>query len=506
MLFDQILDASRGGLAGLRSTSATAAFIVAISLALYLTTYPIYSLFLHPLSYVPGPKLSACTRIPYWIACIRGNQVRHMTKLHEKYGPVVRYGPNDLSYSDGRAWRDICLVPKGKKENPKESRFHGRPGKVFHIISEPTQERHAVLRNVFSPAFSEQALRRQEPMFRRYADLMVARGRQSAPSAVDMAKLLNFTTFDIMAELAFGESLGLLEANRYSDWLATTFELLRVLPIVQLIDFYPLSRKLFNLLEPPFARRIRLEHFNHTASRVDKRLERGPSPGKPDLWTLVENSEALTLDDMHSNAVLFMMAGTETSASLLTGLTYYLVTNPDKMKILTDEVRHAFPSSDSISFEGLAKLRYLNACIREGLRVYPSVPSAIPRVVAAGGNEILGKWIPGGTIVSVHHSATYRSPSNFRNPDLFAPERWLDDPDYADDNRDAHQPFSVGPRNCIGMNMAWHEMRLILAKLLYNFDLESDVGPDWRDQDVYVIWDRKPLMCRLKDASTASAT
>lgn len=87
-------------------------------------------------------------------------------------------------------------------------------------------------------------------------------------------------------------------------------------------------------------------------------------------------------------------------------------------------------------------------------------------------------------------------------PDRFAPGRWLGDPDYADDKRNAHQPFSAGPRNCIGMNLAWHEMRLILAKFLYHFDLESEVGPSWLDQNVFVIWDRKPLMCRLVDVHT----
>ena len=81
---------------------------------------------------------------------------------------------------------------------------------------------------------------------------------------------------------------------------------------------------------------------------------------------------------------------------------------------------------------------------------------------------------------------------------MFVPERWLDDPEYKDDNREAHQPFSVGTRNCIGMNMAWHEMRLLTAKLVFNFDIESDVGPDWAEQDVYVAWDRKPLICRMR--------
>jgi cytochrome P450 len=89
----------------------------------------------------------------------------------------------------------------------------------------------------------------------------------------------------------------------------------------------------------------------------------------------------------------------------------------------------------------------------------------------------------------------------FRNPNEFIPERWLGDSDYKEDVREAHQPFSVGPRNCLGMNMAWHEMRLLLAKLIFNFDISSDVGDDWADQHVYVIWHRKLLICQLRDAT-----
>ena len=89
----------------------------------------------------------------------------------------------------------------------------------------------------------------------------------------------------------------------------------------------------------------------------------------------------------------------------------------------------------------------------------------------------------------------------FRNAAVFVPERWLGDTEYAADKRDAHQPFSVGPRNCLGMNLAWHEMRLLLAKLLFHFDIESDVGPEWPNQDVYVFWHRKALVCHLKPAT-----
>ena len=85
-----------------------------------------------------------------------------------------------------------------------------------------------------------------------------------------------------------------------------------------------------------------------------------------------------------------------------------------------------------------------------------------------------------------------------RNPDTFVPERWLGDSEYKDDKRESHQPFATGTRNCLGMGMAWHEMRLVMGKTLFNFDIESDVEPGWEDQDTYFIWDRKPLICRMK--------
>ncbi|KAI8945450.1 cytochrome P450 [Xylaria longipes] len=471
---------------------------VIILFILVAVSYPVYTLYLHPLRTYPGPKLSAITRLPYWIACLKGDQVRWMTKLHRQYGPVVRFGPDDLSYTDGRAWKDICLVRKGKKENGKEVGFHAPSANgVPNIVCQNNIAHHARLRRALSPAFSEKALKAQEPLLQKYANLVIAKSR--AATEVDISELLNFATFDIMADFAFGESLHMLEKGQYSEWVAKVFNSIRVLPFVQMIEFYPLAKKLFALIEPKAISKMRHEHFNHTVMRVNKRLNQGSE--KQDLWDFVVGSEALTLKEMHVNAELFMAAGTETTASLLTGVTHYLMSNPDKMEILTDEIRGSFQSSTDITLEGLAPLPYLNACIREGMRVYPPVPSALPRIVAEGGNSILGKWVPAGTHVSVHQFAAYHSPDNFRDPDKFVPERWLGDPAYKDDNRNAHQPFSVGTRSCLGINLAWHEMRLMLAKLMYEFNIESNAGPDWLDQNVYVIWDRKPLICRFKDAA-----
>lgn len=186
-------------------------------------------------------------------------------------------------------------------------------------------------------------------------------------------------------------------------------------------------------------------------------------------------------------------------ATLLSGITYYLLTNPDKMKHLSTEIRSTFNSADEISFDKLAELKYTNACLKEALRVYPPVPIGSPRVIPKGGQIIAGRWIPADVRVSVHHYSTYHSESNFKNPDTFAPERWLGDPIYASDNQEAHQPFAWGPRNCLGQNMAMHEMRLMLASMVFCFDLElCEESRNWTAQQTYALWLKNPLMCRVK--------
>jgi averantin hydroxylase len=101
--------------------------------------------------------------------------------------------------------------------------------------------------------------------------------------------------------------------------------------------------------------------------------------------------------------------------------------------------------------------------------------------------------------------ASNRLESNFHRPDEFLPPRFLGDIEFADDNRAILQPFSVGPRNCIGRNLAYAEMRLILAKVLFNFDLELDEGKtgQWLDQKVFTLWEKKPLWVRVRTVEGA---
>jgi cytochrome P450 len=152
----------------------------------YVVVNAVYSLTLHPLAGIPGPRLCALSRVPYWRQCIKGKDVQWLHGLHKQYGPILRFGPTDLSYTDSDAWKDIHGREKGRRESEKAQEFSVQPvnGKAsmshrpyllltitlssgVPSILTATQADHDRVRRIFSPAFSERALRKQEPLFQK---------------------------------------------------------------------------------------------------------------------------------------------------------------------------------------------------------------------------------------------------------------------------------------------------------------------------------------------------
>ncbi|KAL1620233.1 hypothetical protein SLS56_009725, partial [Neofusicoccum ribis] len=249
----------------------------------------------------------------------------------------------------------------------------------------------------------------------------------------DLVKLYNCTTFDIMGDLTFGEPLGLLDQSEYSPWVSAIFKNVKAVTIRTLQQQYLIVRSLVRIFMPRSVHLAMQNHYQYTVGRVDRRLN--TETDKADIWNLVldKNKGVLSLTDMYANASIFMIGGTETTATLLSGLSYHLLMNRDKLQKATDEVRSL--SEEQLNLETLPHLQYLSACFEEGLRCYPP-------------------WLPPKTCVCVSNWAAYHSASNFKDPDSFVPERWLPGTGYDDDKKEAVQPFSVGPRNCIGRNLA----------------------------------------------------
>ncbi|KAF9890223.1 hypothetical protein FE257_006135 [Aspergillus nanangensis] len=475
---------------------------VAFTLALlYCITSIVYNVYFHPLSRFPGPFSHTISRIPYLYRSINGTLPFDMLELHRKYGNVVRVAPDELAFSHPDAWKDIMGHRKGDEEMAKARWFyHPIEDDAVHIVNE-SREKHGHLRRQMAHGFSEKAMRDQEPLIRQYIDLLIERLRANCVDGkpVVLSDWYNYTTFDIIGDLAFGEPFGCLRGSSYDDWIKGIFESGRLGTILQGLSFYPLVKRGLMALVPHSIREAHYKHKRLTQAKMQRRMAN--SEGRPDLIDgLLRKKEelGLSIEELVANAEILIIGGSETTASLLSGVTYLLLENQAAYETLVTEVRSTFQTEDEINLISVNKLTYMLACLDEGMRMYPPIANGLPRTTPQHGAEILGHHIPGHTFVSIHQWALYRRAEYFADPDTYHPERFLGDNRFIDDRRDALQPFHVGPRNCLGRNLAYSEMRLILARIIFNFDLKiADDTHEWIQQRNFLMWQKGPLRVHL---------
>lgn len=316
--------------------------------------------------------------------------------------------------------------------------------------------------------------------------------------------------FDVIGDLAWGESFHSLRECKLHEWIPGISSTVKF--AMQSSVFYEFG---LDFLIPLFisktVRQQREANYKFSEEKVDKRLKRGSDRG--DFWDRIviksaddnKAGEGMTRGEMLNNASILVLAGSETSATTLCGMTYFLLTNPGAKERLVREIRSSFDSTDKITMVSIGQLPFLNAVFDETLRLYPPVPTHSQRVPPNGGAIICGKFVPDNVSVGMSMMGACHDPKNFHRATEFCPERWLKDapPEFAMDNKLVFQPWSMGTRNCLGSNLARAEIRLIIAKLLWHFDLklekESKDG-NWFDQKIWGVWFKNPLWVSLSPA------
>ncbi|KAH8424434.1 cytochrome P450 [Aspergillus melleus] len=477
---------------------------VAIALGIfYVFALTVYNLYFHPLAPFPGPKHFAASRVPYLRAVVDGRLAQTLKALHEEYGEVVRIAPDELAFTNGDAWKAIYGTRTGHGQKQKDLRVFTPPPNGLPTIIQSNDADHSRFRRLLSHAFSEASLRGQEPIIKGYIDLLIQRLHEQSNGAqpVDMVSWYNFTTFDIIGDLTFGKPFGCLQNSQYHQWVAAIVGHVKYGAYANVFRRFPSLKVLLQMFIPKKVAEGREWHLATTKKKVEDRLK--SSNERPDFFSHIlkhHNTEkGMSFGELQSNASTLVVAGSETTATLLSGATYYLLKTPRVLEKLQDEVRSAFDSDSEIALASCNKLIYLNAVINEALRMYPPVSVGLPRIVDAQGDTVAGEWVPPGTIVSVSQMAAYHSSANFTDPGSFIPERFLDDPRFTNDSKTVLQPFSFGPRNCIGRNLAYVEMRSILARMVFNFDMQlHDPSVAWEDQANFVLWNKPALPVILK--------
>lgn len=349
---------------------------------------------------------------------LRGNPHKDILALHARYGDVVRLSPSLLSFQAPDAWKEVMGHRKGGKleENAKLPDFIDE--RHADLIS-ANREDHARYRRILSHGFSAKSMQDQQPIIKSYIDLLIERLHSIAGQGpLDVVSWYNFTTFDIIGDLAFGESFGCLENSDYHPWVRLIFDDIKVGIYFFVFKSYKLLEPLLKMFVPKSLLDKRVAHYQLIEEKLDRRIAMGtprpdfaqsmlnktgdevsPSPFPPFSSMSCQltqiSHKALTRTELIMHSRLLIIAGSETTATALSGATYLLCSNPSTLAKLNEEVRSAFASEEEIDIISTAKLDYLQAVLEESLRMYPPVPSALPRVTPPGGQEILGQWIPG---------------------------------------------------------------------------------------------------------------
>jgi hypothetical protein len=222
-----------------------------------------------------------------------------------------------------------------------------------------------------------------------------------------LISMLDYTTFDIIGDLAFGDPFGCLETSAMHPWVNMIFDSIKAGTQLRLFGQYPALKMFAPLMMGKGDEGCITQNRNLTSAKLDKRLALGQKSERRDFlsYILKHNDErGMSHPELLGNAETFIAAGSETTATELSGLTYYLSQCPEAWRRLKSEVRGKFTSEDEITMRSTAGLPYLHACLEESLRMYPPAAVTPPRI--SPGATVNGEYIPKGV-------STYPSINSF---------------------------------------------------------------------------------------------
>ena len=183
-------------------------------------------------------------------------------------------------------------------------------------------------------------------------------------------------------------------------------------------------------------------------------------------------------------------SGSDTANTALAATFYFLSHHRQVLARLSEEIRSTFPDLDSIVCgPSLQKLYYLRACLDESMRLCPPVPMHLPQEVLSGGLRVNKEFFPTGTVIGIPTYALHHNEEYFEQPFAYRPERWL--PNHGPNaeqegvssevlalQKKAFVPFSLGPRACIGRNVALMELEIGIARTLWLYDIRLAPGTE----------------------------
>jgi cytochrome P450 len=346
----------------------------------------------------------------------------------------------------------------------------------------PTDQVHVRRRKIFAPMFSHNELRGTlEGAMERFLPLAC----DWLGDAVKAQKPINAHQFavamfsDINLNVLVGRSFDCLENGRKGNGAPPPFVtnlkaaaywsgLFLFLPFLQYVPVPPAQKV------RAFLHNAAMQWVNEGRTKQREQGEKKEAgPARPTMLQRlfaaheVDKGEPLSDDDIRDECLIFMLTAGDTSATSTAWVLYELARNPDLQDRVAAEARvlnlhEAMPTLDSCS-----KMPFLEACIKESLRMHTTAAMGAPRVLRTE-QTFQGTTLPKGTLVWIATHVLQNAPDIWQNPEKYDPERFLDERK-AELPPNAYMPFLSGAHNCIGQTLGLLNMKMVLGSLLARF-------------------------------------
>ncbi|KAI0034366.1 cytochrome P450 [Vararia minispora EC-137] len=465
-----------------------------------------YHLLLSPLSKVPGPWYAAVSDLWLTSHTLRLEKCKTIHGLLEKYGPIVRVGPNRVVFRDSLTAKTVYMNPTFYKSSYYKTL---QMNDDDHAMTTLEHAEHAARRKGYASHYVPSNIATFQSEVQQYSvDLVDVLDNLAGKSSVDSLTLLRQYMVDVVTSVSFGCHVGALAkwAMDAEDEFCTAVGdfpkrgMLRgALPpwLWNLVCLIPIPR--WQLLC-----RADTIMSKFVSERVYEARAQMTAGGHPDKKTLVHHllehklspaGASMSDREIIAEHMAHFVAGCDTTAITFTYMLWELSRREDITQNLQAELDAVMPDSKTVpDLSVLLNLPYLNAFIKEGLRMYSATPSLLERVVptsmsrsssSAEPFEAMGYILPPGTIVATQAWSVHRDASVFYSPETFAPERWLNAGPAALRTMEQHlMPFGLGTRVCGGMNFANIILRVGIASLLRNFDILVGSGTNERSMAI----------------------
>nr|KMM70176.1 pisatin demethylase [Coccidioides posadasii RMSCC 3488] len=487
----------------------------AIAAVIFIVFHSMVSYF--KLRHIPGPPIAAFTNVVRRAWVVRGDLHEKHTRLHRKYGTVVRVGPRAVLVSQPKAIEKIY----GFKAKFLKSEFYDsiipriKGGKIPDVFATRDEDLHRQMRKPIANLYSIANLISFEPLvfstmrcfFSRLDELFTDKNKD-----FDLGQWLQLFTFDVMGEVTFSRRLGFLEkGGDIENVMENNWQYFQAAaPNTQMpwLDYFWKD----NPLLPTISKRNPLADFG--AARIKERLdmtetERSSINQRDFLSCFIEEAHKnpglpkLALPTWTNSNI---QAGGDTTAIMASVILYYLLKNPSTLDVLQreiDKAAHEGRISEFVTWKESQTLPYLDACVKEASRLHPPIGFPLERIVPESGLQVDGYHIPPGTRVSMNPWAVHREISLYGDDaEIWKPERWMCSEMEKKAMYHSLLTFGAGHRVCLGKNLSYFEVYKLVPSLLQKYQLEL-VDPQ-REWSLETKWFTMPSGFRVRIKSRNS--